>query len=67
MVASRDVERAVSRVRDRESFIQEFLAETLRWNLPEGVKDLGPLSYEWTADELRARGLEARLTEGRAL
>jgi type I restriction-modification system DNA methylase subunit len=67
MATPRDVERAISRVGDRESFIQEFLAETLRWNIPEGVNDLGPISYEWSTDELRAPSLEERLVDDRVL
>jgi len=66
MVASRDIERAVARVADQDSFVQILLAETLGWNIPAGVERIDDISLPWSVDELRARGLDGRLADGKA-
>ena len=66
MVASRDIERAVARVADQDSFVQVLLAETLGWNIPAGVERIDDISLPWSVDELRARGLDGRLVDGKA-
>jgi type I restriction-modification system DNA methylase subunit len=66
MVAPRDIELAVARVVDQDSFVQGLLAQTLGWNIPEGVERIEDIAYGWTRDELRTSGLEKQLVEGQA-
>ncbi len=66
MVAPRDIERAIARVADQDSFVQVLLAQTLGWNIPEGVERIDDIAYDWTRDDLRAAGLEQRLVDGQA-
>lgn len=66
MATPTDIERAVRQVTDQESFVRGLLAETLEWEIPEGVERVEDISLGWSADELRARGLESRLVSGHA-
>jgi hypothetical protein len=66
MVAPQEIERAVKNVTDQESFVQGLLAGALEWNIPEGIDQIDDISVDWSAEELRARGLEDRLVSGRA-
>jgi Eco57I restriction-modification methylase len=66
MVAALDIEKALRRVNDQGSFVRELLAGVLEWKIPAGVESIGDISLPWSADELRARGLEERLLKGRA-
>ena len=64
MVTPQDIEKALHRVTDQQTFLQKLLADTLEWPIPEDVADFQDLGFGWTADDLRARGLEARLLAG---
>jgi hypothetical protein len=66
MVAPQDIEKAVKNVTDQESFLQKLLVGALEWEIPEGVERIDDVALGWSADELRARGLEERLVAGRA-
>ena len=66
MVASRDIERAVARVVDQQSFVQILLTETLGWDIPDGVERVEDIAYGWTSDDLRAADLGRPLVEGQA-
>ena len=66
MVASRDIERAVARVVDQQSFVQILLTETLGWDIPEGVERVEDIAYGWTPDDLRTADLKRPLVEGQA-
>jgi len=64
MVTAQKIEQGVRGVTDRSSFLQGLLAETLEWPIPEEVEQLDDIGYGWTADDLRAQGLEAKLLDG---
>jgi hypothetical protein len=66
MVTPRDIETAVKNVRDQEGFVLGFLAETLEWQIPDGVERLEDISLPWSQEELRGRGLDDRLIDGQA-
>src|SRR5579871_6899956 len=64
MIQPHAIEHAILRVTDRTSLLQGLLAETLNWPLPEPLTELEQLAFGWTADDLRAQGLEPHLLEG---
>ena len=64
MVAAKEVERAVARVADQQSFVQILLTDALGWNISDGAERVEDIAYGWTPDDLRAAGLEQRLVDG---
>ncbi len=59
-----DIEAALKRVKDQESFLQELLVRTLEWPLDEQIERIDDIAYGWSADDLRAQSLNAQLLEG---
>jgi hypothetical protein len=64
MVQPAAIERAITKVNDQATFISELLDQALGWPVSEGIEELDELSYGWTPDELRARGLAEQLVDG---
>jgi hypothetical protein len=64
MVAPKDIERAIARVTDQESFVRGLLAETLEWPIPDHLTRIDDIAYGWSEDDLRAQGLNAQLLDG---
>ncbi|HEY3318968.1 MAG TPA: N-6 DNA methylase [Planctomycetota bacterium] len=64
MVAPRELQDALGRIRDQGTFLCEFLAGLLHWPLAEGVKRIEDIGYKWSADELQADGLDADIVDG---
>ncbi len=64
MVAPADIASAIHRITDRTSFLRGLLGDTLEWPIPEAIEELHELGYGWTADDLRACGLERDLLDG---
>src|SRR5438552_18793125 len=64
MPAPTDIEKAVQRVADQETFVRDLLADTLEWPIPERIEDLHELGYGWTPEDLRAQDLERELLDG---
>lgn len=64
MPTSDEIKRAVESVRDQETFIQVLLKGALDWPVRDDVKDMGEISYDWTPDEIHAKGLSEKLKEG---
>src|SRR4051812_14822160 len=58
---------ALAKVRDKKTFLNELLAETLNWPVAAGVTDVDEISYEWSEADLRARELSKKLIAGRVL
>lgn len=58
------IESAVRRVRNQASFIQDLLIDALGWEIDERAEDIEEISFEWSAEELRADGLEKHLVDG---
>jgi MmeI, DNA-methyltransferase domain len=64
MPTPKEIERAVSSVRDRDTFVRGLLAEALEWENADKLDDLDVLGYGWTPEDLRAQGLERHLLDG---
>ena len=67
MVAPQEVLNALGQVKDQRSFLNQFLAGPLGWPLAKGVEQIEDIGYQWTAQELQADGLDARLVDGQLL
>jgi hypothetical protein len=58
------IENAIRRVRNQKSFIQELLIDALGWNIDERAEDVEEISFEWSAEELRANDLDKHIVDG---
>jgi len=67
MPTPEQIQSAIRQVRDFESFCQVLLADTLNWPINDSgtPSEIGDIAYAWTADELRAQGLDRHVIEGR--
>lgn len=59
------VEAALAQVRDQQSFIDCLLRDTLDWPVRDDAKTVEDISYQWSADDLRADGIEKKIIDGR--
>ena len=59
------IETALASCRDQQSFFQGLLHKTLEWPVA-GVGQVEEIAYSWSADELKAAGLERQVVDGRA-
>src|SRR5882672_5250576 len=59
------VKSAIARCVDQKSFLRNLLYETLNWPV-DRADSLEELAYSWSADELRATGLEKTVVDARA-
>lgn len=66
MSIAQDIQNAIARVHDQESFIQRVLVDTLDWQLDPDALDIEDTAYEYTADELNSPLLDEKCN-GRAL
>ncbi len=64
MADPRKIEAAVKRVRNQKAFIQDLLIDALGWDIEERAEDLEEISFEWSAEELRADGLDKHIVDG---
>jgi len=64
MADPRKIEQAVRRVRNQKAFIQDLLIDALGWDIDERAEDVEEISFEWSADELRADGLDRHIVDG---
>jgi hypothetical protein len=60
------IEKALARVRNQASFIQELLVGALSWPIEGNAKLIEDIAYEWTETELRAAGLGEKIVGGKA-
>lgn len=58
------IEASIRDARDQDSFVQRVLIDALQWPVDEDIEDLDDLTYDWTAEDLRADGLDAKLVDG---
>ena len=65
MSTPQQIQDALLRVHNQQSFIQELLHNTLGWPIPEQIDDLDEIAFQWTQDDLGAEGLNRHLLEGR--
>jgi hypothetical protein len=64
MVTPAQIERAIRNVDDQPSFLQALLADALGWPIGDAVEGLDQISFGWSADELKADGLNQHLVDG---
>lgn len=64
MASAQQIEQALGRVKDQKSLLQELLSGALEWRIPEKAIQVSELGYGWTAEELRAAGIEKKLLDG---
>jgi hypothetical protein len=64
MPSPRDIEQAIARVTDRDTFLRDLLADTLDWPIPDRVEEIEDLAYGWKDEDLRAQNLGRDLLDG---
>ncbi len=60
------IESILHSVKDQKSFVQQLLIDTLGWPVNESAEVIDDIAYEWTEDELRSAGLNAKIVGGKA-
>src|SRR6266852_2745999 len=65
MSLAKRIEAALASCHDQQSFFQGLLHKTLEWPVA-GVGQVEEIAYSWSADELKAAGLERQVVDGRA-
>ena len=60
------LEHTLQEIRDESSFVERLLIDTLGWDLPPEARRVEDLGYDWTADELRAAALDAKVVDAAA-
>jgi hypothetical protein len=61
-----DIEHAIRQTRDQETFIQRLLIDALGWEIDQRATDIEDISFDWSASDLRAEGLEEKIADGTA-
>ena len=64
MVTPQQIQQAIRQVTDQQSFIRVLLRDTLGWEIPEQAGEMEDISYAWSAEELQAEGLDAKIIDG---
>lgn len=59
-----NIEQAIRDTRDQQGFIQRLLIDALGWQLDERAKDIEDISFDWSASDLRAEGLDQKIADG---
>jgi hypothetical protein len=65
MPTPQQIERALDKVHDESSFIQDLLIDTLQWPIEPQVKAVEEISYDWSKEELKAHDLDRRVVDGK--
>jgi len=65
MATPQQIYDGIQSVHDRQSFVHHLLTGALGWPIPDGIDDIGEISFEWSGDDLQADGLDDRLVDGR--
>ncbi|NLX97834.1 MAG: hypothetical protein GXY83_16850 [Rhodopirellula sp.] len=64
MADPRKIEAAVKSVHNQKAFIQDLLIDALGWDIDERAEDVEDISFEWSAEELRANDLDKHIVDG---
>lgn len=64
MADPKKIENAIRRVRNQKSFIQELLIDALGWDIDQRAEDVEDITFEWSAEELRANDLDKHIVDG---
>lgn len=65
MTMHKNIEAALHDVVDLKTFVDVLLRNQLGWPIEQEVTQLDDIAFEWTEDELKAKGLSKHLTEGK--
>ena len=65
MTTPQQIYDAIQTIHDQKSFVHTLLTSTLGWPIPDGIDDIGDITFEWSSDELQADGLNRHLADGR--
>lgn len=65
MATPEQIYNAIQAISDQNSFVHTLLMDTLGWPIPDGIDDIGDITFEWSGEELQADGLDKHLTDGR--
>jgi hypothetical protein len=63
MATPQGIQEALGKVSDQASFVKELLRNALGWPVDVGVEEI---SYEWSAGDLKADGLDKQVVDGKA-
>jgi len=66
MGSAAEIQAAISKIHDQESFIQRLLIESLDWDIDPDISQIEDTAYEYTAEELNSPLLDEKC-DGRAL
>ena len=66
MATAQKIKEALSRVHDLTSLVNELLAgpDALQWPIEEEIENPQKITFGWTAEELKAQGLEKQFLDG---
>src|SRR5437667_7011652 len=64
MATAQAIKEALAHVHDLPSLLNDLLADTRDWPLRDRIEDPTDISFGWTPEELRAKGLDKHLLEG---
>jgi hypothetical protein len=65
MPTAQQIERALDKVHDEATFIQDLLIDTLQWPIDPSVKTVEEIAYDWDKEELKAHDLDRRIVDGK--
>jgi hypothetical protein len=51
MIMPHDIEKAVARVHDQASFLQDLLGRTLGWPVEHGIEQVEHIAYGWSEED----------------
>ncbi len=60
----KQIEAALDKVTDEASFIQKVLIDLLDWPIDPSVESVESIAYDWSKDDLNAKGLDKKVVEG---
>ncbi len=64
MATNQQIEQAVKAVHDQKTFIQILLKDTLDWQVQDEAEGIDDISYDWSPEEIKAKGLSEKLKDG---
>src|SRR5258706_3444636 len=58
------IESVLQQVKDEASFIQKLLIDTLDWPINPDVKSVESIGYDWSNEDLNAKGTDKKVVDG---
>lgn len=60
----RQIETALTQVTNETSFIQKVLIDLLEWPIDPAVESVESIAYDWSKEDLNAKGLDKKVIDG---